>query len=210
MNLIFATNNQHKIEEIKGLSRNTIRVSGLLEEGFSGEIPEDFPTIEQNASQKSWYIFNLFGKNCFSDDTGLEVEALNGDPGVYSARFSRIGDIQYPQLDITNGNITKLLYLMKNENNRKANFKTVISLILAGVEYQFEGIIPGQISMEKSGISGFGYDPVFIPNGWDCSFAEMSLEIKNKISHRAIAMNRLLAFLREDDYGSTYFIENIK
>lgn len=199
MDLIFATNNQHKIVEISDLVKNKIKISGLAEAGFFGEIPEDYPTIEQNATQKSRFIYALLKKDCFSDDTGLEVDALDGAPGVYSARFSRIGEIQFPDLDVSDGNIRKLLELMKNESNRNARFKTVISLILGGTEYQFEGIIPGKISYERKGNSGFGYDPIFVPNGYNNSFAEMDLTIKNQISHRAIAMSKLVSFLLEQN-----------
>ena len=197
MELIFATNNRHKIVEISELVKNRVKISGLSEAGFFGEIPEDYPTIEQNATQKSYYIYNLLKKDCFSDDTGLEVDALNGAPGVYSARFSRMGQIQFPDLEIADGNIKKLLELMKNESNRDARFKTVISLVIGGVENQFEGIIPGKISFVRKGNSGFGYDPVFIPNGYNSSFAEMDMALKNQISHRAIAMNKLVKFLLE-------------
>lgn len=174
---------------------NNVHISGLNEAGFEGEIPEDFPTLEQNASQKAWYIYNHLHKDCFADDTGLEVETLNGAPGVYSARFSRIGDIQYPEMEVTEGNIRKLLELMKNEKNRKARFRTIISAIINGTEQQFEGIVNGNIAMGKSGVSGFGYDPVFIPEGKNISFAEMNLDEKNRISHRARAMNKLAVFL---------------
>lgn len=126
MDLIFATNNQHKIVEISELVKNKIKISGLAEAGFFGEIPEDYPTIEQNATQKSRFIYSLLNRDCFSDDTGLEVDALNGAPGVYSARFSRMGEIQYPDLEVADGNIRKLLELLKNESNRNARFKTVI------------------------------------------------------------------------------------
>lgn len=196
MNLLFATNNLHKLEEIRSLIDKDITISGLSESGFKGEIPEDFPTIEQNASQKSRFIFDRLHQNCFADDTGLEVEALGGQPGVYSARFSRIGEIRYPDLDIAEGNIKKLLFLMENETNRNARFRTVISLIIDSKETLFEGIVNGKIARSCSGTRGFGYDPVFIPDGENCSFAEMGLSKKNLISHRAIAMEKLITFLR--------------
>jgi XTP/dITP diphosphohydrolase len=195
MNLIFATNNQHKLSEIRSLTQNRIRISGLSEAGFTGEIPEDYPTLEQNASQKAWYIYNRFHQSCFADDTGLEVEALKGEPGVYSARFSQIGEIRYPDMEVSAGNIRKLLELMRNESNRNARFRTVISLITDGVEYQFEGIVNGTIAKEQSGTNGFGYDPVFIPSGEQCSFAKMDLEKKNMISHRGRAVEKLVEFL---------------
>jgi len=195
MELVFATNNLHKLTEIRDLVKGNIRISGLEEAGFFGDIPEDFPTLEQNASQKSWFIYNKLNLNCFADDTGLEVDALRGEPGVYSARFSRMGEITYPEMEITEGNITKLLNLMSNTSNRKARFRTVISLIIDGSEYQFEGIATGAISIEKSGVNGFGYDPVFIPDGEKISFAEMDFSAKNLISHRARAVNKLVTFL---------------
>ncbi|MCB8994765.1 MAG: RdgB/HAM1 family non-canonical purine NTP pyrophosphatase [Bacteroidales bacterium] len=196
MNLIFATNNSHKLSEIRAVSPKGIRILGLKEAGFEGEIPEDHETLEENASQKAWYIFNALKKNCFADDTGLEVDALGGEPGVFSARFSKTGDLQFPDMDVTEGNIKKLLFLLKDENNRNARFRTVISLILDGKEWQFEGVIKGRISHERSGKSGFGYDPVFIPEGETLSFADMDADRKNEISHRAKAMARLVEFLK--------------
>jgi XTP/dITP diphosphohydrolase len=136
-------------------------------------------------------------QNCFADDTGLEVEALNGEPGVFSARYSQIGEIRYPEMDISEGNIKKLLELMNNESNRNARFRTVISLILNGTEYQFDGIVNGRIANTKTGSKGFGYDPVFIPEGETCSFAEMESDRKNMISHRARAMSKLVTFLNK-------------
>lgn len=195
MDLIFATNNLHKLKEIRDVTKKSIRVLGLTEAGFNGEIPEDFPTLEQNASQKAWFIYNRLQRNCFADDTGLEVEALNGEPGVYSARYSRMGIIRYPDMEIAEGNIRKLLELLAKQSNRNARFRTIISLVLKGVEYQFEGAVSGKISTAKTGIKGFGYDPVFIPEGEKLSFAEMDLARKNQLSHRARAMNKLVAFL---------------
>jgi XTP/dITP diphosphohydrolase len=197
MNLIFATNNLHKLNEIKTLTQNRIHISSLSEAGFAGDIPETFPSIEQNASQKSWYIYDKLKQNCFADDTGLEVDALGGEPGVYSARYSLMGEVRYPEMEIAEGNIRKLLEKMSTETNRSARFRTVISLIIDGIEYQFEGVVSGVIAKEKAGVKGFGYDPIFIPNGENRSFAEMDLNLKNKISHRAIATNKLVEFLKE-------------
>ncbi len=197
MILIFATNNLHKLDEIRALTRHRIKILGLSEAGFQGEIPEDYPTLEQNASQKSWYIYNKLKQNCFADDTGLEVEALDGAPGVYSARFSRIGELQFPELDVTEGNIRKLLTLMDGKTNRRARFRTVISIIVDGQETRFEGIVAGTITNEKSGTRGFGYDPVFVPDGETCTFAEMDISKKNKISHRGVATNKLVDFLNQ-------------
>jgi XTP/dITP diphosphohydrolase len=195
MDLIFATNNLHKLNEVRTLTKGRVKISGLSESGFEGDIPEDFPSLEQNASQKSWFIYNKLGKNCFADDTGLEVDCLKGAPGVYSARFSRLGEISYPEMEVTEANIRKLLKLMLHESNRNARFRTVISLIIDKTEYQFEGVVTGTIAKEKSGINGFGYDPVFIPDGEKCSFAELGIERKNLISHRGKAMEKLVTFL---------------
>ena len=195
MNLIFATNNLNKLNEVRSLVRDRIHIFGLAEVGFSIEIPEDYPNLEQNASQKAWFIYHRTRKNCFADDTGLEVDALSGEPGVFSARYSRIGDIRYPEMEANEGNIRKLLEKMGNNSNRRARFRTVFSLILNNTEYQFEGIIEGSIAYEKLGENGFGYDPVFIPLQESLSFAQMDLERKNEISHRAIATKKLISFL---------------
>jgi XTP/dITP diphosphohydrolase len=187
--LVFATNNQHKLEEIRNVTVNTVKILSLNEIGCYEEIPETAETLEGNASQKSWYIFNKYGKNCFADDTGLEVESLNGRPGVFSARYS--GPEQDPEK-----NIVKLLAELKNHSNRQAQFRTVISLIINGKEFHFEGVVKGKILFNTQGNKGFGYDPVFMPEGFSNSFAEMNLEEKNKISHRAKAMNALIRFLK--------------
>lgn len=194
MKIVFATNNPNKLKEVKGLIQKH-QLFGLADAGIQTEIPETQKTIEGNASQKSWFIYNQYQLNCFADDTGLEVEALNGAPGVYSARFSRMGDIVFPEMEVSKGNIRKLLYLLRNENNRKARFRTVISLILNGQEHLFEGIVNGYIIHELKGNDGFGYDPVFLPEGFDTTFAEMDLQQKNKISHRAMAIGKLVQFL---------------
>lgn len=197
MDLIFATNNLHKLEEIRALARDNITIPGLEESGFYGDIPEDYDTLEENASQKSWFIYNLLNRNCFADDTGLEVDALNGEPGVYSARYSRIGSPVYPDMPVNEGNIRKLLKKLENESNRKARFRTVISLVLDGKEYRFEGIVNGIILTENAGYKGFGYDPVFQPEDHTSSFAEMDLDEKNLISHRAKALHSMMRFLTE-------------
>jgi XTP/dITP diphosphohydrolase len=195
MKLVFATNNQHKLDEVKRLLANSLELMGLSDAGIQTEIPETQNTIEGNASQKSRFIFDNYHLNCFADDTGLEVEALNGAPGVYSARFSRMGDIVFPDMEVSQGNIHKLLYLLKDETNRKARFRTVISLIIEGQEHIFEGIVNGYIIDELRGNDGFGYDPVFVPDGFDKTFAEMDIQQKNKISHRAISTKKLIQFL---------------
>jgi XTP/dITP diphosphohydrolase len=187
--LVFATHNLHKLEEISNLTGSSILLQSLDDIGCNEDIPETAETLEGNASKKSWYIFNKYRKNCFADDTGLEVEALGGRPGVYSARYA--GPENDPEK-----NIVKLLSELKNQPNRSAQFRTVISLIIEGKEFLFEGIVKGKILSEKHGVKGFGYDPVFQPEGYHKSFAEMSLDEKNKISHRALAIEKLISFLR--------------
>lgn len=188
MKLVFATNNKHKIHELQALAGEKIELLSLSDINCFDEIPEDRPTLEGNALQKAEYIYGKFGFSCFADDTGLEVEALNGEPGVYSARYA--GGDKDPE-----ANMNKLLGKLDKINNRKARFRTVISLILKGKEYQFEGIVEGTITQVKRGNSGFGYDPVFQPDGYEKTFAEMSLDEKNKISHRGRAVEKLVHFL---------------
>jgi len=188
--LIFATNNQHKLEEVSHLIKDNYKILSLKDINCFEEIPETSDTIKGNASQKSHYIFDKFGIDCFADDTGLEIEALNGRPGVFSARYAGIeNDFEK--------NMNKVLVEMNQVTNRKARFKTVISLILNGKENFFEGIIKGVILTEKRGQEGFGYDPIFQPNGYNLTFAEMPLGEKNKISHRAIAVQNLVNYLNE-------------
>ena len=197
MELIFATNNLHKLKEIQNLAGEENKIIGLTASGFNFELPEDFDTLEKNSSQKAWYVYNTLHKDCFADDTGLEVEALNGSPGVYSARYSRLEDDMFAKMEIDDGNISKLLFKLQSSANRKARFRTVISLILSGKEYQFEGIVNGIILAEKFGEGGFGYDPVFLPDGYSKSFAQMSLQDKNKISHRSVAIGKLIGFIND-------------
>ena len=196
MELVFATNNLHKLEEIASLLGKRFQIKGLKELGISEEIPEDHDTLEENASQKAWYIYNRTGADCFADDTGLEVDALNGAPGVYSARYSRIGHPTFPEMDSVAGNIRKLLLEMDGVQERSARFRTVIALVVNGKEYQFEGEVKGIITTDQSGAMGFGYDPIFRPDGYELSFAEMDLALKNKISHRARAVEQLVEFLK--------------
>lgn len=186
--LVFATNNLHKLNEVSTILENKIELLSLNDINCHIDIPETSNTLEGNALLKAQYIYSNYKLNCFADDTGLEVEALNGEPGVYSARYA--GDIHNSE-----ANMLKLLHNMENKENRQAQFRTVISLILDETEYQFEGIIKGKIITEKRGASGFGYDPVFIPEGYNKTFAELGDEIKNKISHRAQAVNKLCKFL---------------
>ena len=189
MELVFATNNQHKIKEISPLIENSFQLLSLADLSFFEEIPETQATLEGNASQKSHFIFDKFAVNCFADDTGLEIEALDGEPGVYSARYAGEGcNFQ--------DNIDKVLLKMDGIINRKARFRTVISLILEGKEYFFEGYVNGIILTEKYGTDGFGYDPIFKPAGFEVTFAQLSLEEKGAISHRGKATEQLIAFLK--------------
>ncbi len=190
MELVFATNNHHKINEIQHLLGEKIKLLSLSDIHCTEEIPEDHFTLEENASQKAWYIFNKYKINCFADDTGLEIEYLNRKPGVFSARYA--GENKDSE-----ANIDKVLNELIGVKNRKARFRTVISLIINGQETQFEGIVEGSLLTEKHGKSGFGYDPIFLPTGYKKSFAEMSLTDKNKISHRAIAFAQLVDFIKE-------------
>lgn len=188
--IIFATNNKHKLEEASNILSSSVQIVSLKEIGFSGDIPETGNTLIENALQKARYIFDRYAMNCMADDTGLEVEALDGRPGVYSARYAG------PECS-SEKNIEKLLFELKECSNRKASFKTVVALILEGKEYLFEGVVDGEILGEKSGNLGFGYDPVFKPNGSKLTFAEMTSESKNSISHRALAFNKLAIFLNQ-------------
>ncbi len=186
--LIFATNNLHKLSEIQAIIGDDFVIKSLQQIGCTEDIPETAPTLEGNALLKAQYVFNTFGKNCFADDTGLEIEYLDGRPGVFSARYATDGhDFE--------ANIDKVLEELSGVENRKARFRTVIALILDSSIYYFEGIVNGEIISERKGIKGFGYDPVFLPDGYDQTFAEMPLLEKNKISHRARAVSKLVDFL---------------
>ena len=189
--LIFATNNQHKVVEMSLALKGKFSIQSLKEAGIDIEIPEPFNTLEENATTKSATIYKLTNKDCFSEDTGLEVEILNGEPGVKSARYAG-------ENAAFSDNIDKLLDKMNNAENRKAQFKTIISLLLNGKEYLFEGICKGTILYERQGEDGFGYDPVFVPEGSTKSFAEMTIEEKNVFSHRRKAADKLVAFLAEN------------
>ena len=190
MKLVFASNNKNKIQEIQALVPNTIQIVSLEDIGCTEDIPETADTIEGNAILKANYVTEKYGYDCFADDTGLEVSALNGAPGVYSARYA--GE----QKD-ANDNMDKLLSELKDESNRKANFKTVIALNLNGKQNLFTGIINGKIIEEKIGTNGFGYDPIFVADGFDKTFAELSMEEKSTISHRGIAVKELILFLQK-------------
>ncbi|TXH60198.1 MAG: non-canonical purine NTP diphosphatase [Bacteroidia bacterium] len=193
MKLVFASSNNHKINEIKKLLPENIELLGLNDIQCFDEIPETAETIEGNAMLKANYIKNNYGLNCFADDSGLEIEALNGQPGVYSARYA--GE---PKDD--NKNIDKVLLNLHNQTNRKANFKTVICLNLNDKQYLFTGIVNGSIINEKKGDNGFGYDPIFVANGFDKTFAQMTFEEKNQISHRAKAVMQMIDFLKNNEY----------
>jgi len=201
MNIVFASNNLHKIREINNVLGNSFKLLSLSDINMEEDIPENEPTLEGNALHKARFIHLATGMYVCADDTGLETEALNGEPGVHSARFA--GENKDPQ-----ANIDKLLSLLGKKTNRKARFRTVIALIFEGKEYLFEGIVNGEIISERRGTSGFGYDPVFVPEGKNSTFAEMDLDEKNKISHRARAFARLKAFLsaygREEETGSSF------
>ena len=189
MKIVFATNNKHKLEEIKDILGKDFEIVSLAEIGCHEDIPETGLTLEENARQKSTYIVEHYNHDCFADDTGLEVDALNGEPGVHSARYAEGTDHD------SEANMRKLLSKMSNVKDRTARFRTVISLIINGVEHQFEGRVEGRIATEKHGTEGFGYDPIFIPEGYDKSFAELGEEVKNQISHRARAVKKLAEYL---------------
>ncbi len=187
--LIFATNNIHKVKEIKSVVGNSINIISLAEAGIDIDIPEPHDTLIANASEKSAVIHQLTGQNCFSEDTGLEVAELNGDPGVKSARYAGEGRNFQDNIDLLLKNLT-------GKTNRSAQFRTVISLIWQQKEYFFEGICKGKITETQNGLDGFGYDPVFIPEGSTKTFAEMSMEEKNSFSHRKKAVAQLISFLK--------------
>jgi XTP/dITP diphosphohydrolase len=190
MTLIFASNNEHKVKEIKNILGNSFTLLSLSDLNIKEDIPEEEPFLEGNALAKARYIHNATGINVFADDTGLETDALNGLPGVHSARFAG-------ENKDSSANIEKLLLLLGKTENRKARFRTVIALIFEKKEYLFEGIVNGNIISEKRGNEGFGYDPVFVPEGKNLTFAEMDLDEKNTISHRARALEKLREFLNQ-------------
>ena len=188
MKLVFATNNPNKLSELQALVPNGIEILSLKDIDCNEELPETNPTLERNALQKAKYVYDRYGFNCFADDTGLEIEALGGSPGVYSARYAgencRAED-----------NMKKVLSILENEKNRNAKFRTVIALIVNGKENIFQGECNGTITKAKSGVEGFGYDPIFIPDGCEITFAEMSKQNKGAISHRGRAVKELISFL---------------
>lgn len=188
--LIFATNNKHKVEEVRAALGGMVQIVTLAESGLSGEIPETADTLQGNALQKAQWVWERTGMDCFADDTGLEVDALGGAPGVYSARYAG----EHCSFD---DNINKLLAALDGQNNRRADFRTVICLIEGGEPKYFEGRVDGQILTERhSNGEGFGYDPIFMPDRFALSFAEMPLDVKNTISHRGLAVQKLVEYLK--------------
>ena len=210
MKIVFATNNEHKLSEIRAILGPSFEVVSLADIGCHEDIPETGQTLEENALMKAEYIYNKYHLSCFADDTGLEVEALNGAPGVYSARYAAMGvpdGFIIGKSHDSEANMARLLRELANNNNRKARFRTVIALIekkdvcpcgctSIKLVHQFEGIVEGKITREKSGAEGFGYDPIFRPDGYDKTFAELGADIKNQISHRARATQKLAEYLK--------------
>lgn len=194
MKLIFATQNQHKRDEVQAILGKHVEVVSLADLNFHDELPETHATLEENALEKAQFIYRKFSTNCFSEDTGLEIEALNGEPGVYSARYAGEGKN-------ANDNIQLVLKKLRGFKNRKAHFRTVVCLVSNGRHYFFEGIVKGTIAIEPSGVSGFGYDPVFIPEGYDKTFAVMTGEEKNSISHRRRAIDKMKEFVETRGFG---------
>lgn len=192
MELIIASQNQNKLVEFKKILGDKINLFSLSDIGLNQEIPENEKTIKKNAMFKAKFVNIQTGKNVFADDTGLEIDSLNGEPGVYSARYSGVERNSEKNIELV---LTKL----KNKSNRNSRFKTIISLILDGKSVNFEGVVEGKITEEKRGSNGFGYDPIFQPNGYASTFGEMSLNEKNKISHRSIAINKMVQYLKENN-----------
>ena len=192
MELIIASQNQNKLVEFKKILGDKINLFSLSDIGLNQEIPENEKTIKKNAMFKAKFVNTQTGKNVFADDTGLEIDSLNGEPGVYSARYSGVERN-------SDKNIELVLTKLKNKSNRNSRFKTIISLILDGKNINFEGVVEGKITEEKRGSNGFGYDPIFQPNGYASTFGEMSLKEKNKISHRSIAINKMVQYLKENN-----------
>lgn len=190
MKLIFATNNTHKLHEVREIIGADVEILSLSDLGCTDDIAETADTLEGNAHLKAKYIFDKYGVDCFADDTGLEVHVLHGEPGVYSARYA--GDGHDSQ-----ANRNKLLQNLQGQSDRSAQFRTALVLLLNGKEYLFEGIVKGRIIAEEKGTNGFGYDSIFIPEGYDNTFAELAASVKNNISHRADAVRKLAAFLKE-------------
>ncbi|GEP96219.1 RdgB/HAM1 family non-canonical purine NTP pyrophosphatase [Chitinophaga cymbidii] len=196
MTLVFATNNDNKVNEIRSMLGDAFQIITLREAGIDIDIPEPHDTLEANAREKSETIFRMTGRNSFSEDTGLEIDALNGEPGVLSARYAG-------EQKSADDNIAKVLQLLENRTDRKARFRTVISLILDGQEHQFEGVAEGVILTARKGGKGFGYDPIFQPEGSGKAFAEMDMAEKNQYSHRGKALRKLIDFLQQQQHGKS-------
>ena len=199
MKIVFATNNQHKLEEIRAILGSSFEVVSLADIGCHEDIPETGITLEENALQKAQYIYDHYHLDVFADDTGLEVDALNGAPGVYSARYAALECVATESKQAVShdseANMARLLKELGENNNRKARFRTVIALIQQGKVHEFEGIVNGEIIRERRGGEGFGYDPIFQPDGYDKTFAELGADVKNLISHRARATQKLADYL---------------
>ena len=212
MRIVFATNNQHKLSEIRQILGSRVEVLSLKDIGCNADIPETGSTLEENALQKAQYVYDHYHIDCFADDTGLEVDALAGAPGVYSARYAAMGSatavaapsvgcaaaVPQPKGHDSEANMARLLHELGENNNRRARFRTVIALIQQGEVHEFEGIVNGEIIRERRGGEGFGYDPIFQPDGYDKTFAELGIEIKNQISHRARATAKLAEYLLKE------------
>lgn len=194
MRLVFATNNPHKLAELRAILGKRVELVSLADIGCHEDIPEDYETLQENALEKARFVSERFGCDCFADDTGLEIEALGGRPGVYSARYA--GEGKNPE-----DNMRKVLREMEGMKNRRAQFRTVIALILEGRTYYFEGKVTGEMLTERHGKGGFGYDPIFRPDGYKESFAEMDMKTKNAISHRGRAVEKLVCFLNHQLEG---------
>ena len=190
MKIVFATNNQHKLDEIKKISKGQLEILSLSDIDCHEDIPETGNSLEENALIKAQYVKDKYGLDCFADDTGLEVEALNNAPGIYSSRYAG------PNCD-PEANMQKLIHELQDKENKNAQFRTIIALLLNGKEHYFEGIIRGEITNQKEGTNGFGYDPIFKPKGYDNTFGLLPEEVKNTLSHRAIATQKLVAFLMQ-------------
>ncbi len=192
MKIVFASNNAHKLQEIRQMAGGRFEVLSLADIGCDADIPEDGDTLEANALQKARYVVDLYGCDCFADDSGLEVEALGGAPGVHSARFAP------GKGHDSAANTALLLEKLEGEENRRARFRTVICLVRGGEEHMFEGIVDGEITRQPSGSAGFGYDPVFRPTGWDVTFADAPVEKKNAVSHRRRALDKMMKYFDEN------------
>lgn len=190
MKLVFATHNPGKLKEVQEIAGNRFELLNLDNIGFTEDIPEPWPTLEENALEKARTVYRRFGVNCFAEDTGLEIDALNGEPGVLTARYA--GEHKSPD-----DNINLVLAKLQHANSRRARFRTVFALVLNGNEYLFEGIVNGNITLHRQGHGGFGYDPVFMPDGYTLTFAQLPAEVKNQISHRGKAMQQLISFLQQ-------------